>query len=201
MFNVLFSYLTKILVPTRLRQLRMLSWMNLVVSYIKTIYDEYVVFRTEKLYLINFTGQTMYLQKYLQDEFEEGGIYISDGLMMLPVYLFNADESFIPVYIGNLFIDETVYSADESIVYLNTWYTYSDTGTGVTPDIDENATSEGEIEMMLVNESEVMSANDFIVWVPASKYDAMTNDDFNKMNAIVRYYKLVNKNYSIERYE
>ena len=55
--------------------------------------------------------------------------------------------------------------------------------------------------MMLVNESEVMSANDFIVWVPASKYDAMTNDDFNKMNAIVRYYKLVNKNYSIERYE
>ena len=179
----------------------MLSWMNLVVSYIKTIYDEYVVFRTEKLYLINFTGQTMYLQKYLQDEFEEGGIYISDGLMMLPVYLFNADESFIPVYIGNLFIDETVYSADESIVYLNTWYTYSDTGTGVTPDLDENATAEGEIETMLVNESEVMSANDFIVWVPASKYDAMTNDDFNKMNAIVRYYKLVNKNYSIERYE
>ena len=102
---------------------------------------------------------------------------------------------------GNLFIDETVYTVGESIVYLNTWYTYSDTGTGVTPDIDENATSEGEIEMMLVNESEVMSANDFIVWVPASKYDAMTNDDFNKMNAIVRYYKLVNKNYSIERYE
>ena len=87
MFNVLFSYLTKILVPTRLRQLRMLSWMNLVVSYIKTIYDEYVVFRTEKLYLINFTGQTMYLQKYLQDEFEEGGIYISDGVMVLRLFV------------------------------------------------------------------------------------------------------------------
>lgn len=200
MFNVLFSYLIAILTPTRLRQLKVLAWLRLITSYIKCIYDEYDIYRTLKLYLINFTGQIMYLEKLLQDEFKCAGIYISDSYLVLPFYLFNVNESYLPVYAGNLFVPGTIYQEGNVIVYDNYYYEYTAPGNGNNPDEDPAAVKGEEIETYFVNISETTSANDFIVNIPTACYNSMTADDINKMHSIINFYKLVNKTYTLKTY-
>ena len=200
MFNIIYTYLIAILTPTRLRQPKLLSFLRLIMSYINSIYEEYVEYRSLKLYLINFTGQTMYLEKLLQDEFNCAGIYISDGYLALPLYLFNVDESYLPVYAGNYYIEGTVYQSGDDIIYNNYWYHYNSTGNGGSPDADHAAEKGDVIETFFINISETTSANDFIVNIPTSCYNSMTEDDINKMHSIINYYKLVNKTYTLKTY-
>ena len=202
MFNVLFIYLVDMLLPTRLRQSRMVSYVKLLVSYIEKIYDNYIAFRAVKLYDINFTGQIMYLQKKLRDVFGCQGITIEDGLLSLPFYLSNQIEQDLPIYIGNNFINEHEYSVGESIVYLGKWYHYINTGTGATPDLEDETvvTVGGDYEFYLSNQQELSSQNDFVVKIPQACYVDMTADDFHKMRVIIEYYKLANKTYTIIPY-
>lgn len=102
MFNVNFTYLINLLLPPILRQLRMISWLKLITSYLKTIYDEYIVLRTIKLFDINFNGQLMYIEKKLQLEFDCNGIYIDDGELIPISYLWNLSENQPPLYIYNI---------------------------------------------------------------------------------------------------
>lgn len=198
MFNIIYTYLIAILTPTRLRQPKLLAFLRLIMSFSNSIYNEYVEYRTLKLYLINFTGQTMYLEKLLQDEFNCAGIFISDSYLVLPLYLFNTDEPYLPVYAGNYYIEGTIYQSGDDIIYNNYWYHYNSTGNGNTPDMDGAAIKEEKIETFLVNLQETTSANDFIVNVPAACYNLMSDDDFNRMHSILNYYKLVNKTYTIK---
>lgn len=200
MFNILFSYLAAILTPTRLRQPKFLAWIALTVTYLKTVYDKYIEFREQKMYLINFTGQTMYLEKYLQDVFDCPGIFISDGYLAIPFYLYNSDESYLPVYVGNLFSLGSIYKAGNEVIYQNYFYEYTNTGNGSYPDSDPSAVRGDEIETYIINKEETTSANDFIVNVPSEYYNLMSEDDLNKMHSIINYYKLVNKTYSIKSF-
>jgi hypothetical protein len=60
-----------------------------------------VEYRAAKSYMLNFTGQVMYLEQYLRDSFLIPGISISDGNVKDLFYLFNESEGFLPVYINN----------------------------------------------------------------------------------------------------
>jgi hypothetical protein len=82
--------------------------MRVALSYIEKIYGQFLVFKDYRLYDINFTGQTMYLQKKLRDTFACQGILIEDGQMFLPVYLHNQSEQQLPLYLFNEFENETI---------------------------------------------------------------------------------------------
>lgn len=102
MFNIAFTYLINILLAPMLRQERQLSWLMLIVSYLETIYDEYIVFRNNKIFDINFNGQLMYIEKKLQLEFNCDGIYIDDGVILPINYMWNIYENQVPLYIYNV---------------------------------------------------------------------------------------------------
>ncbi len=200
MFNVIFEYLRTILTPTRLRQPKLLAWLSVIISYLKKIYNEYISFRTLKLYDINFTGQLMYLQKKLRDTFNCPGIIIEDGTLILPLYLSNQNENNLPVYIGNYFINGHNYTAGEWVVFEGWWYEYTANGNGTTPDADNSAEQRDAYEFFLSNQIEITTQNDFIVKVPQVCFVNMTNDDILKMKSIINYYKIVNKQYTIIPY-
>lgn len=200
MFNVLFSYLVEILTPTRLRKSRLLGYARVLVSYIKKIYHRYISYRTLKLYDINFTGQTMYLQKKLRDIFGCQGIEITDGVLVLSFYLSNQEELNLPVYGGNCFEMGHIYTVGEWIFFKGYWYEYASNGNGNSPDIDSSAQQRCEYEFYLSNQSETSNQNDFLVKVPQTYYNLMTHDDFLKMREIVEFYKLTQKKYTIIPY-
>lgn len=202
MFNVLFAYLVRNLLPTRLRQSRIIAYAKLLISYIDKIYNEYVAYRTIKLYDINFTGQVMYLQKRIRDTFDCQGILIEDGVLSLPFYLSNKDELNLPVFTGNMFILGHQYQAGESIVFENKWYDYISTGSGINPNLEPGTvvTLGDDYEFFLSNQAELSSQNDFIIKIPAVCYNNMTLSDFVEMRAIIEYYKLANKTYTIISY-
>lgn len=101
MFNINFNYIIHIVLPVYLRFEKQISWLKVITSYINKIYLEFSEFRSLNLYDINFTGQVMYLEKKLQDEFYCSGLYISDGTTNLPFYLYNKSEGELPVYFYN----------------------------------------------------------------------------------------------------
>lgn len=197
MFNVIFEYLRTILTPTRLRQPKTSAWLSIIISYLKNIYDNYVLFRTEKLYDINFTGQLMYLQKKLRDTFNCQGILIEDGTLILPLYLSNRNENNLPVFIGNYFIPGHNYLSGEWVIFNGYWYEYIADGNGTAPDTDNSAQLRNIYGFYLSNQIEITSQNDFIVKVPQTCYNNLSQDDLHKMKAIIEYYKLVNKQYTI----
>ncbi len=101
MFNINFNYVIQIILPVYLRLEKQIAWLKVITFYLRKIYEEFVVFRTLKLYNINFTGQVMYLEKKLQDTFNCPLLSISDGVVVLPFYLFNKSERKLPVYFYN----------------------------------------------------------------------------------------------------
>ncbi len=200
MFNVLFSYLIRILEPTRLRKPRITAYLKVLISDIEKTYDKYISYRTLKLYDVNFTGQVMYLQKKLRDTFGCQGIIIEDGTLTLPFYLSNKEELNLPVYAGNYFKDGHSYVTGEWVVYLGYWYEYISNAHDAPPDIDSSAQQRGKYEFYISNKSEISSQNDFIIKVPSACYNIMTDNDFLKMREIIEYYKLAQKIYTIISY-
>ncbi len=118
MFNIIFRYIILNLLPIQLRKPRNIAWLSLIMSYLKSIYDDFVVYRTSMLYDINFTGQTCYLEKKLRDIFNIQGLYISDGIYLEPTYLSNRSEGNLPVFINNS-------SENENIFFLNNLIEFS----------------------------------------------------------------------------
>jgi len=113
MFNINFKYLINLLIPPVLRTEKQIAWLEVITYYLKIIYENFILFRINKLYDINFTGQTMYLEKKLQDIFKIPDLYISDGFFVEDTYLSNIHEGNLPVYISNISENE------ETIIFYN----------------------------------------------------------------------------------
>ncbi len=200
MFNIDFTYLIQSLIPVILRKPKEIAWVSLILSYVKKLYNEFVAFKNEKLYDINFTGQTMYLEKKLNDTFSVTGIFISDGKYYLPLYLFNDGEDFLPVYTGNNFISERLYNVGEWVVYIGYWYEYTGNGNGLNPELDPNARIDEKIAIFQGNDTEDGYELDFYVNVPEAVFDAFSEDEILKLKKIIDYYKLVEMRYEIKTY-
>ncbi len=199
MFNINFYNLINFLIPTALRRSKMIAWLQLILSYIYKIYNEFLDFRAKKLYDINFTGQTHYLEKKLNEVMQCEGIYIDDIFYVPRVYLFNKRENFLPVYFGNVWKAGVNYKQGDAIVYENYWYEYSGAGSGVTPDKDINA-KKGERIPMLLGISELYYANDFIVYVPEDVFNGFSETDILRLKETVNYYKLAEMRFFIDTY-
>jgi len=159
MFDINFTYLINLILPPNLRKPKQIAWLSVLLSYLKKIYENFVLFRIDKLYDINFTGQIMYLEKKLQDTFNIPDLFISDGYIVDNVYLHNLSENALPIFFYN--------------------------------------ESEEEAEIYLYNSSEHISSQSFIINIPEDDYNNLTSDDLSKLNKIVNYYKLVDKQYTI----
>lgn len=74
---------------------RHLEWIESLLQPLQTLNAQLAAFVNQTRYLMSLTGQVIYLEHYLNDLFDpiERRIYIDDGALTLPPYLYNqADE-------------------------------------------------------------------------------------------------------------
>lgn len=98
-----FLTLIKNLLPPKLRQGKMGAFLEALIKPLQTLNDRFNAFVQQTFYNVSFTGQVIYLERILNDRYDDSlrRIYIEDGLQLgLPPYLYNKVEQ-RPLYIFN----------------------------------------------------------------------------------------------------
>jgi hypothetical protein len=121
LFDVDYDSLIWQLMPVRLRKAIHYTWLRLLVSPVRWLYEQFIANRTKNLYLLTHNSQVVYLEKVLNDTFDmtNRGIYIVDGPFRDPLYTYLISEA-KPVYlvldseVGGVFSPETLYNGGET---------------------------------------------------------------------------------------
>jgi hypothetical protein len=116
------------LLPGYLRQTKTIAWLNVAVSPVVYLYQQFVLFRKNKLYEISITPQVCRLETLLNDKFDftQRRIYIDDAPErgpeyfykepeLQPVFLYRESEA-LPVYFHTE--SEGAEYGDDFIVYV-----------------------------------------------------------------------------------
>lgn len=76
-------------VPPPLRKSRRIAWLQVLIAPVAKAMDSMRAFRQIKLYELNHTGQVIYLEKVLNDAFDnqQRRIYITDGDFRNRIYI------------------------------------------------------------------------------------------------------------------
>ncbi len=169
-FDIDFSSagLPKYVSPVRLRQSKMLAWLQALVSPVNYLYGLFVANRTSNLYDLSHNGQVCYLQAALNDVFDNTSrrIVITDGIYVDPDFIYEVIED-KPLYIDMV----------------------SEIGTSVIPSPDP-------VPLYTSTETYWLGVQ-FIVNVPHA-VTALPGYDVYRLHAIVDKYRLASKNnYSI----
>lgn len=69
-FRLDFPALVRGLVPALLRRPRMLAWLEVLTSPVATLYREFLLYRADVLRQLSYNGQTILLEKALNDTFD-----------------------------------------------------------------------------------------------------------------------------------
>lgn len=79
------------------------SWLYSLIQPLIELYAIFSSYRIQALYTLSFTGQVIYLEKLLNDTFNNGGteIFIEDGILKIAPFLFNTAEDADPFYVFN----------------------------------------------------------------------------------------------------
>lgn len=97
------------------------AWLYSLIQPLIELYAIFSSYRIQALYTLSFTGQVIYLEKLLNDTFNNGGteIFIEDGILKIAPFLFNTAEDADPFYVFNT--GET--SEDNLYIYNTAEYT------------------------------------------------------------------------------
>lgn len=77
MYNINWATLISNTLPYVLRKDRMKAWLYMLIKPIITLHNQFLSYRVRVRKDIISTGQTIYLEKYLNDIFDTDGIYIT----------------------------------------------------------------------------------------------------------------------------
>lgn len=93
------------------------AWLYSLIQPIIELYAIFSSYRIQALYTLSFTGQVIYLEKLLNDTFNNGGteIFIEDGILKIAQFLFNTAEDADPFYVFN-----TAETNEENLYLYNT---------------------------------------------------------------------------------
>jgi hypothetical protein len=97
-------------VPVDSRGPKRLGWLRSLVAGVKSLYAEFMGYRSSKLYDLNHTGQVYSIENVLNDVFDPVGrrIYITDPASKDVVYMYRRIES-KPVYMYRRSENKPVY--------------------------------------------------------------------------------------------
>jgi len=93
------------------------SWLYSLIQPLIELYAIFSSYRIQALYTLSFTGQVIYLEKLLNDTFNNGGteIFIEDGGKIAP-FIFNTEENEPDLFIYNTEENEPdlfIYNTEE----------------------------------------------------------------------------------------
>jgi len=100
LFDVDYNALVKLLIPTQLRNAKMVSWLTVLINPVQYVYNAFMEQRYDNLYILNHSSQVVYLQAVLNDMFDNTlkRIRVTDPVYKDPLYIYR-EAGGKPVYI------------------------------------------------------------------------------------------------------
>lgn len=167
MIYIDFILLIWMLVPPLMQQTDLLEFFKPITSTVETTQDAFYDLYNSKKYELTFNGQVIYLEKYLNDQYDPllTRIYIETNDLTSDLFLFNTVEANEEVYVFNNSEFSSPYTAP----------------TGSDPE-----------QVYVYSVSETINFNAFTVYVPVGMiYDAAI------MRKQIDAYRLPGKQYNI----
>ena len=117
-FNIDYDSLVPQLAPVKLRQPVMMSWLKVLVSPVKWVYNLFMTNRRNNLYTLAHDGQVCFLEAVLNDAFDpvSRGIYITDGPFKDPLFLY-LDTEAKPLWLGLISEEGSTTYPDPEVLY------------------------------------------------------------------------------------
>ncbi|MFD2566065.1 hypothetical protein [Pseudotenacibaculum haliotis] len=114
-FRILITWL----LPTFLRGVIHIEWLDTLCNPIKEVYESFLKYRSRVNYKLSHNSQVCYLQAALNDTFDaqQRRIRIRNGIFLQALYVYT-DQEQRPVYLGSEFIytDEDLISGSSDFV-------------------------------------------------------------------------------------
>lgn len=189
--------LVQLQVPLHLRRKRMVVWLLVLISGVRELYAAFLGYRKASLYSLRITGQTVYLEKALNDRFDfiNRGIYIETASPGVAFYLHNKIESAPKIYLYNHYEASHSYLVGEFAIHAGRRWKAIVANPILAPGMDPSEWIDMGPRLFLRNKAEGLVVQDFIIWVPAT---LVYNEA--ELRALVAIYKLAGKRYVIMTY-
>ena len=115
-YKINFNKLVVQLMPTFLRQPRMIAFISLFSAELTKLYNAWLIKKSQDETWLQHNSQVCYLRKILNDEFDdiERRINITDGQLYDRQYVYTLGEK-KPKYLGKIFIRQNTDYADTGI--------------------------------------------------------------------------------------
>lgn len=122
-FDINYNILVRWLTPVALRRALSPAWMGVLTWPVVRLYQAFRRNRSANMYRLQITGQVCFLEKMLNDRYDQTDrrIYIDDAIDRPPLYLYQDDEN-KPVYLGSrpLYRDsEFSINLDDFVVFVH----------------------------------------------------------------------------------
>ena len=114
-FNIDFGRLVQWNVATFLRTTVRMKWLRVLIKPVEQLYDAFLDFRKEQLYIMSHNSQVVYLRKVLNDKFDPSDrrIQIVNVEVYEPVWYYDTADN-KPVYHYDTADNKPVYHYDQA---------------------------------------------------------------------------------------
>jgi hypothetical protein len=185
------------MLPVWWRKPRMLAWLQVLVSQVQQLHGTFLALRDLTLYDMRLNGQTMYLEKGLNDRFDddERRIYIETVEDPTQFYIYRVEEAQPQLFIYRRWASTQFFYVDAYCVYDGKVWQALTAHSGITPVEGSDWTYVKDYTTYIRRKGESYLAYDFIVWVPVALVF-----DMNEMRALINRYVQAGKRYSIQTF-
>lgn len=196
MFNINFARFGKNLTPWFLRSPRNKQWVGVITWGSSIANDLLKNYRTLKDYELQFTGQRLYLEKWLNDKFDPvgQGIEIVNIQLTQNPFIFNKIEG-RETYSVNKYKAATAYVVGDRVSSVGIVYRCIQAGTGNTPASSPAFWTVVRDQLHLYNKNEIGTGVVFSVIIPLSI--TLTDQVRNNIKIEIDKFVIAGKEYEI----
>lgn len=185
-------------IPGFLVRLLRVNTIRAMVKPFKIIHTEFLLLKDEYINKVAYNGQTNYLEKILNDTFDNTGrgIYISDYGIINQNYLYKKSEVQPPIYLYRRWKNTQPYGVGDYAADGNSVYTSLTVNSGSQPSLNIRTDWAYYKEVTFFKKkSEYNMSGGFVVNIPTS----LVFDEL-RLRALVDYYRLASRLYIIVLY-
>lgn len=195
-YNLNINKIIKENTPLFLYKNKRVDWIRALIKPVKVMHDEFLFVRADSLNKVAYNSQVILLEKILNDKFDNTlrRIYIADDIYNNTNYIYRKAELRTPIYLYRKWKPATSYIVGQYAIELNKVYVAINNNTNSLPSANPSDWEFYKMVTFFRRKSEY-GANGFIVMVPTGLVY-----DVNYMKALVNYYKLASKRYTIQNY-
>ena len=197
MFNIDWIAFVRLLVPSHLRRVIRLAWLDAIFTQLAWVHTNFIKFTNVTKYTLAHNSQRIYLEKYLNDAFDptNRGIFIEQVYNQSRLYLYHKSELKPKRYIYRKWDSAVSYLVDEFAVDARYVYKALSPNTNVQPSVSPLVWLRYADRSYLYHKEEFNAFLDFIVWVPVG----VPYDD-SVMRSLIDFYRFAGKQYVIQTY-